>query len=121
MQEREPQTSWFSMEMHTVAGEERGFAKVIGATASTVLKDHKFAIKVVLHAYVVRDVLESMVGNQSAVDDLGELDVVDVVAGAHGQLEIFDVNFAFGPSNPAMSSKDHRSCVCDLLDTLART
>ena len=87
--------------MHTVASEERGVsAKLIGAAATSVLKDHKIAIKVVIHACAVRDVLESMVGNQSAVDDLDELDVADDVAGAHGEIEIFDVNFAIGPSNP---------------------
>ena len=86
--------------MQTVASDERGFAKVIGAAATSVLKDHKLVIIVVLHAYVVRDVLGPMVGNQSAVDDLAELDVVGVVAGAHGQIEIFDVHFAIGPSNP---------------------
>ena len=37
-----------------------------------------------------------MVGNQFAVDDLDELDVVDVVAGAHGQIEIFDIHLSRG-------------------------
>ena len=43
--------------MQKVASEERGFAEVIGAVATSVLKDHKLVIVVVLHAYVVRDVL----------------------------------------------------------------
>ena len=37
-----------------------------------------------------------MVGNQFAVDDLDELDVVDVVAGAHGQIEIFNIPLSGG-------------------------
>ena len=37
-----------------------------------------------------------MVGNQFAVDDLDELDVVDVVAGAHGQTEIFKIHLSGG-------------------------
>ena len=37
-----------------------------------------------------------MVGNLFAVDDLDELDVVDVVAGAHGQVEIFNTHLSGG-------------------------
>ena len=43
--------------MQKVASEERGFAEVIGAVATSVLKDHKLVIVVVLHACVVKDVL----------------------------------------------------------------
>ena len=57
VQERGPQTNSSSVEMQTVASEERGYAKVIGAVATSVLKDHKLVIVVVLHAYVVKDVL----------------------------------------------------------------
>ncbi len=96
VQEKRPQTSRSSEVMQKVASEERGFAEVIGAVATSVLKDHKLVIIVVLHAYVVRDVLGPMVGNQFAVDDLDELDVVDVVAGAHGQIEIFDIHLSRG-------------------------
>ena len=37
-----------------------------------------------------------MVGNQFAIDDLDELDVVDVVAGAHGQIQIFNIHLSRG-------------------------
>ena len=49
-----------------------------------VLKDHQYSIKVVRAAYAVRNVLELMNGTQSALDNLGELDVVKAVPNVHG-------------------------------------
>ena len=69
---------------------------MIGAVATLVLKDHKLVVVAVLHACVVRDVLGPMVGNKFGVDDIDELDAVDVVAGAHGQAEIFNIHLSEG-------------------------
>ena len=75
-----------------------------GATA-TVLKDHKFAIKVVLHAYVVRDVLGLMTGDEYAVDVLSEHVVVDVVVIVPGEVEICGVKFACERKEPAPAER----------------
>ena len=77
--------------MIKVVNEERGFAEVIGVIVKLVLKNIQLVVDVVLRACVVIDVLGPMVGNQFAVDDLDELDVVDVVAGAHAQTESFNI------------------------------
>ena len=73
---------------------------MIGAVGTSVLKDHGLVVEVVLCTYAVRNALRPMVGNHCAMDDLDVLDVIDVVVVVHGQIEIFNMHFAIGPSNP---------------------